>query len=299
MLPFVFLLVDICLPPQKRNISPTNLDFSWKPYGAGSKPRLPAIPGVSLGALRIHRENLPSRWRAQDLAGDAEKCMEEIPAIISWCWVFPLSSGKLTWQWKSTFPNRKYIYKWWIYHSCVRAPQCVPFHCLQLVGGFNPSEKYARQIWSSPQVGVKIKNIWNHHLGKVFLYIPGGAGFLPSLFEGFVGCYSPRFTDISPVKIDGWKIFLQGWTLRNCHLHHGNRRIYNINLQCCLIALFLEGGWHFPTFSWNIYVSSPTKPLPREAFFFWVRQICVWCTWWTFPDTWYRHPKVSSENVTT
>ena len=88
LLPFVFLLVDICLPPKKRNISPTNLDFSWKPYGAGSKPRLPSIPGVSLGALRIHRENLPSRGRAQDLAGDAEKCMEEIPAISSWCGFF-------------------------------------------------------------------------------------------------------------------------------------------------------------------------------------------------------------------
>ena len=32
-----------------------------------------------------------------------------------------------------------------------------------LVGGWtNPFEKYARQIGSSPQVGVKIKNIWNH-----------------------------------------------------------------------------------------------------------------------------------------
>ena len=30
----------------------------------------------------------------------------------------------------------------------------------QLVGGFHPFEKYARQIGSFPQVGVKIKNIW-------------------------------------------------------------------------------------------------------------------------------------------
>ena len=30
----------------------------------------------------------------------------------------------------------------------------------KIVGGFNPSEKYARQNWeSSPQVGVKIKSI--------------------------------------------------------------------------------------------------------------------------------------------
>ena len=33
----------------------------------------------------------------------------------------------------------------------------------QLVGGFNPFEKYARQIGSFPQVGVKIKNVGNHH----------------------------------------------------------------------------------------------------------------------------------------
>ena len=40
-----------------------------------------------------------------------------------------------------------------------------------LVGGFNPFEKYARQIGSFPQVGLNIKNAWNHHLvvalGKV------------------------------------------------------------------------------------------------------------------------------------
>ena len=33
-----------------------------------------------------------------------------------------------------------------------------------LVGGWtHPSEKYARQIGSFPQIGMKIKNIWNHH----------------------------------------------------------------------------------------------------------------------------------------
>ncbi len=32
------------------------------------------------------------------------------------------------------------------------------------VGSFNPFEKYACQIGSFPQIGVKIKNIWNHHL---------------------------------------------------------------------------------------------------------------------------------------
>ena len=32
---------------------------------------------------------------------------------------FNLPSGKLTWQWKSTFSNRKYIFKWWIFHCYV------------------------------------------------------------------------------------------------------------------------------------------------------------------------------------
>ena len=36
-----------------------------------------------------------------------------------------------------------------------------------LAGGWtNPSEKYARQIGSFPQVGMKIENIWNHHLNS-------------------------------------------------------------------------------------------------------------------------------------
>ena len=34
-----------------------------------------------------------------------------------------------------------------------------------LVGDFNPSKKYARQIGNLPQIEVKIKNIWNHHPG--------------------------------------------------------------------------------------------------------------------------------------
>ena len=34
-----------------------------------------------------------------------------------------------------------------------------------LVAGFNPFEKYARQIGSFLQVGMNIKHVWNHHLG--------------------------------------------------------------------------------------------------------------------------------------
>ena len=38
-----------------------------------------------------------------------------------------------------------------------------------LVGGWtNPFETYDRQISSFPQVGVNIKNVWNHHPVSVF-----------------------------------------------------------------------------------------------------------------------------------
>ena len=41
---------------------------------------------------------------------------------------------------------------------------------VKLVGGFNPVEKYDRHIGSFPQVGMKIKNIWNHHLARLFFH---------------------------------------------------------------------------------------------------------------------------------
>ena len=45
---------------------------------------------------------------------------------------------------------------------------------LQLVGGWtNPSEKYARQIGSFPQVGVKIKHIWVATTQFCMVYPPG------------------------------------------------------------------------------------------------------------------------------
>ena len=51
---------------------------------------------------------------------------------------------------------------------------------LPVVGGFDPVEKYARQIGSFPQVGVKIENVWNHHpvffgVGKICFKVQDGA----------------------------------------------------------------------------------------------------------------------------
>ena len=34
----------------------------------------------------------------------------------------PHKSSKLTWQWKFTFSNRKYIFKWWMFHCYVSLP---------------------------------------------------------------------------------------------------------------------------------------------------------------------------------
>ena len=42
-----------------------------------------------------------------------------------------------------------------------------------LVGGWtNPFEKYARQNGNLPQIGVKIKKFWNHHLGPRYILEP-------------------------------------------------------------------------------------------------------------------------------
>ena len=70
-----------------------------------------------------------------------------------------LPSSKLTWQWNIPIFNRKYIFKWWIFHCHVSLPECS--WCL------NPPirKKYARQSGSlAAGLGVKISNVWNHHL---------------------------------------------------------------------------------------------------------------------------------------
>ena len=40
-----------------------------------------------------------------------------------------IPSSKLTWQWKSTFSNREYIFKWWIFHCYVSLLEGI---CLQI-----------------------------------------------------------------------------------------------------------------------------------------------------------------------
>ncbi len=45
-------------------------------------------------------------------------------------------------------------------------------HSISIVGGFSPFEKYESKWESSPRLGVKIKNMWNHHLDFRFWGIP-------------------------------------------------------------------------------------------------------------------------------
>ena len=59
-------------------------------------------------------------------------------------------------------PSQRYIKKTWISFS-KDGIHLAKWNNI-LVGGFNPFEKYARQIGNLPQIGMKIKNIWNHHL---------------------------------------------------------------------------------------------------------------------------------------
>ncbi len=59
-----------------------------------------------------------------------------------------------------------------LHYCCKLALQQLPFRDhsrIKLVGGFNPSENTIySQIGSSPQVGVKIKSLWNQHLEKLW-----------------------------------------------------------------------------------------------------------------------------------
>jgi len=65
---------------------------------------------------------------------------------------------------------------------CSRTPGILPSSKLVQVGGFNPSEKYARQIGSFPQVGVKIQYIFYHRLVVALALAPSECN--PFLAQG-------------------------------------------------------------------------------------------------------------------
>ena len=57
----------------------------------------------------------------------------------------------------------------------------------------NPFEKYVCQIGSFPQVGVKIKNIWNHHLASILFRGNSKTRIENNIFQKKVGVYSKSF----------------------------------------------------------------------------------------------------------
>ena len=67
-----------------------------------------------------------------------------------------------------------------------------------LVYGFDPFEKYARQIGSFPQVGMKIKNLWNHQPVLVF-----AAGF-PLQNCCWLGTFNFSGVRLMFLSIAGW-----------------------------------------------------------------------------------------------
>ena len=74
--------------------------------------------------------------------------------------------------WKLMIGRCGFPFKWYLFRG----------H-LSLVGGFNPFQK--SQLGSSPQVGVKIKNTWNHQLVYLANNIPPDTSVF---FNGFWGC---------------------------------------------------------------------------------------------------------------
>ncbi len=69
---------------------------------------------------------------------------------------------------KETLENSMYwliipTSRWYSRHSIHIIVRQNSDKSLEVGGWTNPFEKYARQIGNLPQIGVKIKNIWNHH----------------------------------------------------------------------------------------------------------------------------------------
>ena len=57
------------------------------------------------------------------------------------------------------------------HHPPMRPSRIYLTNIIWLRGWTNPSEKYDRQNGNRPQVGGKIKNVWNHHLVIIIIII--------------------------------------------------------------------------------------------------------------------------------
>ena len=139
---------------------------------------------------------------------------------------------------------------------------------LELVGDFNPFEKYYSQNGSFPQIGVKIKNVWNH--------------------QPVVGLGISEASTVGPAKIH--EVYL------GSRRHQG--MIYNLNLGTFVCGRFWR-GLKGPSFTQKIPITTPSKltcffcswnirktHLQSRSIF----QLAMLCFCWSMPEVWNQNP---------
>ena len=116
-----------------------------------------------------------------------------------------------------------------------------------LVGGFNPSEKYARQIGSFPQIGVKMKNIWNNQPFNMAAFNIMGSGNPDHQKNGQKLNHFPKRSYVELFSHDHlWNTKLLGFWLvekdvkRSCFL-----RLTWCAWKKCVPKIFLPNGGEF------------------------------------------------------
>ena len=109
------------------------------------------------------------------------------------------------------------------------------------VGGFNPVEKYLSN-WIIPQVGVKIKNIWNYHLDMSFFSSEGYLTLEILPWWSWLEIQNSNMQQITPWKLKQPMFsgnVSVGWWFPN--LYHGNM-VGNQNHRFTM-SIHQKNGW--------------------------------------------------------
>ena len=127
----------------------------------------------------------------------------------------------------------------------------------QLVGGFNPLEKYWLKMGNLPQVGVKMKNLWNQHLVKLSPHLhPFCCILLSLIFLQTFGGVSPH-----PTRIQHFPRFPNGNQTRTCLTPNSSdidAQAKGAHARIVRLHLFTVGvGWQIP--SVNHHMGGPPK----------------------------------------
>ena len=102
---------------------------TWIKFGHVGKnfPYLTTFRGWPTNRRVWHRYSLPRLISSRFVYTFVEgPCSESLGSFVTQVctYLYWLPSGKLTWQWKTTIFNRRYIFKWWISHCYVSLPEC-------------------------------------------------------------------------------------------------------------------------------------------------------------------------------